>query len=65
MAQTCFGGDAVGQSLKVGRHYFPLKGQAQEAEEMEEGGTDDCVYVPYSTAARLSFIAPSAAIPLL
>ena len=21
---------------------------------MEEGGTDDCVYVPYSTAARLS-----------
>ena len=22
---------------------------------MEEGGTDDCVYVPYSTAARLSF----------
>ncbi len=22
---------------------------------MEEGGTDDCVFVPYSTAARLSF----------
>ena len=56
VAQTCFGGDAVGQSLKVGGTKFTIVGvMAQEAEEMEEGGTDDCVYVPYSTAARLSF----------
>ena len=56
VAQTCFGGDAVGQSLKVGGTTFSIVGvMAQEAEEMEEGGTDDCVYVPYSTAARLSF----------
>lgn len=56
MAQTCFGGNAVGQSLKVGGTTFSIVGvMAQEAEQMEEGGTDDCVYVPYSTAARLSF----------
>ena len=46
----------VGQSLKVGGTTFSIVGvMAQEAEQMEEGGTDDCVYVPYSTAARLSF----------
>ena len=56
VAQTCFGGNAVGQSLKVGSTTFSIVGvMAQEAEQMEEGGTDDCVYVPYSTAARLSF----------
>ena len=56
VAQTCFGGDAVGQSLKVGGTTFSIVGvMDQEAEEMEEGGTDDCVYVHYSTAARLSF----------
>jgi len=26
-----------------------------EGTELEEGGTDDCVFLPYSTAARLSF----------
>ena len=69
VAQTCFGGNAVGQSLKeelkrrlIGRGTETmdvvearLQRACQEAEQMEEGGTDDCVYVPYSTAARLSF----------
>ena len=27
----------------------------RRAAELEEGGTDDCVFLPYSTAARLSF----------
>ncbi len=40
----------------MGSTTFSIVGvMAQEAEQMEEGGTDDCVYVPYSTAARLSF----------
>ena len=56
VSQSCFGGNAVGQSLKIGGTKFTIVGvMAQEADEMEEGGTDDCVYVPYSTAARLSF----------
>lgn len=54
--QTCFGGDAVGQTLKIGGSRFTIVGvMAQEAETMEEGGTDDCVFLPYSTAARFSF----------
>ena len=56
VSQSCFGGNAVGQTLKVGATKLTIVGvMAQEAEEMEEGGTDDCIFVPYSTAARLSF----------
>ena len=51
-----YNGDAVGQALKVGGTTFTIVGVlAAESDELEEGGTDDCVYVPYSTAARLSF----------
>ena len=52
---TYFAGNAVGQTIKIGANRFTIVGvMAQEADEMEEGGTDDCIFVPYSTAARLS-----------
>lgn len=51
-----FGGIAVDQTLKVGGTTFTIVGvMAAETDDLEEGGTDDCVFVPYSTAARLSF----------
>ena len=51
-----FGGNAVGQTLKVGAKTLTIVGVlAQESDEMEEGGTDDCLFLPYSTAARMSF----------
>ena len=51
-----FGGSAVGQTLKVNGNTFTVVGvMAQKDSELEEGGTDDCVFLPYSTAARLSF----------
>ena len=54
--QAYYGGSAVGQTLKVGGTTFTLVGvMAMEGTDLEEGGTDDCVFVPYSTAARLSF----------
>ena len=54
--QYYYGGAAVGQTLKVGGTTFTIVGvMAMEGTELEEGGTDDCVFVPYSTAARLSF----------
>ena len=56
VSETDYNGNAVGETLKIGGNKFRIVGvMAQEAEEMEEGGTDDCVFVPYSTAARLSF----------
>ena len=54
--QAYFGGMAAGERLKIGENQFTIVGvMAQEADTMEEGGTDDCVFVPYSTAARFSF----------
>ena len=54
--QAYYGGSAVGQTLKVGGTAFTIVGvMAMEGTDLEEGGTDDCVFVPYSTAARLSF----------
>ena len=51
-----FGGNAVGQTLKVGGTTFTIVGvMAAETDDLEESGTDDCLFVPYSTAARLSF----------
>ena len=46
----------MGQTLKVGGTTFTIVGvMAMKGTGLEEGGTDDCVFVPYSTAARLSF----------
>lgn len=51
-----FGGSAVGQTLKLGQNTFKIVGvMAAETDDLEEGGTDDCVFLPYSTAARISF----------
>ncbi|MBU5626446.1 ABC transporter permease [Oscillibacter sp. MSJ-2] len=55
VADTYYGGSAVGQTIKVGANKFTIVGVlAQQADEADEGGTDDAVYVPYSTASRLS-----------
>ncbi len=51
-----FGGSAVGQTIKLGQNMLTIVGvMAQKAEDLEEGGTDDCLYLPYSTAARMSY----------
>ena len=50
-----FGGNAVGQTLKLGQNTLTIVGvMAQEGDTLEEGGTDDCVFLPYSTAARMT-----------
>ena len=50
-----YGGEAVGETIRVGGVQLRIVGvMAQEDDEPDKGGTDDCVYLPYSTAARLS-----------
>lgn len=52
--QAYFGGNAVGQTLRVGGQALTVVGVLSQREDaMEEGGGDDCLYLPYSTAARL------------
>ena len=53
--QAYFGGNAVGDTIRVGGQNLTIVGVlAQQSEDLEEGGSDDCVYLPYSTASRLS-----------
>ncbi len=56
IADTHYSGDAAGKTIRLGGSEFVIVGvMAQEAEDAEEGGTDDAVFIPYSTAARLSY----------
>lgn len=42
-----YGGAAVGQTLKINGNTFTIIGVMEaQADELEEGGTDDCVYMP-------------------
>ena len=53
--QAYFGGNAVGQTLRVGGQSLTIVGvAAQQGDELEEGGSDDCLYLPYTTASRIS-----------
>jgi len=55
LAETYFGGQPLGQTLRIGGEKFTIVGvMNQEADLLEEGGTDDCVYLPYTTAAQIS-----------
>jgi len=50
-----FGGNAVGETLRIsGKSYTVVGVVEQQSTTLEEGGTDDFLYLPYSTAARLS-----------
>ncbi len=53
--QAYFGGNAIGQTLRVGGQSLEVVGVlAQQDEELEEGGSDDCLYLPYTTAERIT-----------
>ena len=53
--QAYFAGNAVGETLKLGTKTLTIVGvMAQETDTLEEGSTDDCLFLPYSTAARMS-----------
>jgi len=51
-----FAGKALGETLRIGGELFTVVGVLDAIdEEPKEGGSDDIVYIPYSTAARLSY----------
>ena len=50
-----FGGSAVGQTMRIYGTTFTIVGVlAQQDEDLEEGSSDDCIYLPYTTASRIS-----------
>lgn len=54
--ENMFDGQALGKTLRLGGKVFTIVGVLEQInDEMEQGGSDDAVFVPYSTAARLSY----------
>ena len=55
--RVAFGGNSLGQTLKIGANKFRIVGvlAAKVSDpDMQQGSDDDCVYLPYTTAMRLS-----------
>ena len=55
--RTAYGGNAVGQTIKLGPYKFRIVGvlKAKISNfDQQEGSDDDSVYLPYTTAMRLS-----------
>ena len=55
--RVAFGGNGVGQTLKIGANKFRIVGvlAAKVSDpSLQEGSDDACVYLPYTTAMRLS-----------
>ena len=58
VAQELYGGaeKALWETLKVGGYAFKIVGvvEAQDEDDLEQGGTDDFVWLPYSVAVKMS-----------
>ena len=55
VAQELFAGEsALNQTLKINGEAYTVVGVLQEKADSEEGSSDDCVYLPYSVATKLS-----------
>ncbi len=54
--EKIFGGQSVGQTLRMGGEVFTVIGVLDAIDDNpKQGGSDDIVYIPYSIAARLSY----------
>ena len=54
--RVAYGGNGIGQTLKVGPEKFTIVGvlEAQVSDPTsQEGSDDDCVFIPYTTALRI------------
>ena len=55
--RVAFGGQGVGQTIKLGAYKFRIVGvlgAKVNNSNLQQGSDDDCIYLPYTTAMRLS-----------
>ena len=68
ISRVGYGGDAIGQSIKIGKEWYTIVG-VLEAEiddpSDQEGSSDDCIFVPYTTAMRVSGISTASSYAVL
>ena len=53
--KSVFGGRAVGQTLKINGNIITIVGALDEKDDSTAGSSDDCLYLPYTTASKLTF----------
>ena len=59
ISKEFFGGNAVGESLKINGNTFKIVGVFEEAADSTEGSSDDKIIIPYTTVrsiTRISFV---------
>ena len=54
LEEEAFQGDALGKQLSIGGEHFTVIGVMEKNSDMSEGSGDDIIYLPYTTALRLS-----------
>ena len=68
ISRVGYGGNAIGQSIKIGREWYTIVG-VLEAEiddpSNQEGSSDDYIFVPYTTAMRVSGISTASSYAVL
>lgn len=53
IANEWFGGAPLGQTLKLNGDFYEIVGVLEELADSTEGSSDDYIYLPYTTAAKL------------
>ena len=68
ISRVGYGGDAIGQSIKIGREWYTIVGVLEakiDDPSNQEGSSDDCIFVPYTTAMRVSGISTASSYAVL
>ena len=57
ISRVGYGGNAIGQSIKIGSEWYTIVGVLEaKIDDIsdQKGSSDDCIFVPYTTAMRVS-----------
>ena len=57
ISRVGYGGNAIGQSIKIGSEWYTIVGVLEakiDDPSDQKGSSDDCIFVPYTTAMRVS-----------
>lgn len=68
ISRVGYGGSAIGQSIKIGREWYTIVGVLEakiDDPSNQEGSSDDCIFVPYTTAMRVSGISTASSYAVL
>lgn len=53
--QEVFNNNSIGRYIKINGYQYEIVGVIEEQDDSAEGSTDDCIYIPYTTAAKVSY----------